>query len=126
MCPPFIILVEDDSNLRQSIALILRREGYLVTETDSISNAQEIIQTGNLQLIIADFDMPKVKNALLPKVLETYPYLSIVIMTGLPASDLGKEDRLLSAHYLTKPIAPERLLDCVGSILAEKSYRDHE
>lgn len=120
MCPPIIVLVEDDPNLRQSIALVLRREGYLVTEIDSIGTAQEIIQTGNLQLIIADFDMPKAKNTLLPKVLETFPCPSILIMTSLPASDMNKDEKSLSAHYLTKPIAPERLLDCVGSILAEK------
>ncbi len=41
MSPKLIILVEDDSNLRQSIALILQRAGYLVTTTESVLPGNE-------------------------------------------------------------------------------------
>ena len=115
-----IILVEDDLNLRQSIALILQRDGYLVTATDCVYKALDIIQSGNYQLIISDFNMPETKKVLLPKILDIYPYISIVILTDQTLSEIDKEGKILKAEYLIKPLAPERLLDCVGMILNQK------
>jgi len=121
MSPELIILVEDDMNLRQSIALILQRAGYLVTATDCVSKAMDIIHSGKYHLIISDINMPETKNILLPKVLGIYPYMSVVILTDQSILETEKEDKLLSAQYLVKPIAPERLLDCVGTIMGKMS-----
>jgi len=115
-----IILVEDDLNLRQSIALILQRDGYLVTATDCVYKALDIIQSGNCQLLISDFNMPETKKVLLPKVHENYPNLFNVILTDQSLPEIDKEDKQLRDQYLIKPIAPERLLDCVGKILVQK------
>jgi DNA-binding NtrC family response regulator len=126
MSPKLIVLVEDDMNLRQSIALILQRAGYLVTATDCVYKAMDIIHSGKYNLIISDINIPETRNVLLPEVLGIYPYLSIVILTDQSTSEVEKEDQLLSAHYLVKPIAPERLLDCIGTILGKKSNSNHE
>jgi DNA-binding NtrC family response regulator len=125
MSHKLIILVEDDLNLRQSIALILQRAGYFVTATDCVSKAMNIIQSGNYHLIIADINMAETRNALLPKILGMYPYLAIVILTDQSSSEIDKEGKLLSAHYLVKPIAPERLLDCVGALVGKSSHPNH-
>jgi DNA-binding NtrC family response regulator len=125
MSPKLIILVEDDINLRQSFALVLQSAGYLVTATDCVYKAMDIIQSRKYNLIISDTNIPETRNVLLPKILGIYPYVSIVILTDQSISEMEKEDKLLSAHYLVKPIAPERLLDCVGTILGEKSVSIH-
>ena len=122
MSPKFIILVEDDMNLRQSFALILQRVGYFVTATDSVNSAMDMIQSGKYHLIIVDVNMPETRNVLIPNVLGIYPYLSIVILTDQSIYELEKEDKLLSAHYLIKPVAPERLLDSVRQILGKNSH----
>jgi len=62
MSTQLIILIEDDLNLRQSIALILQRDGYLITTTDCVYKALDIIKSGNYQLIISDFNMPETKK----------------------------------------------------------------
>jgi DNA-binding NtrC family response regulator len=119
MSPKFIILVEDDINLRQSIALILQRAGYLVTATDCVYKAMDFIQSRKYNLLISDTNIPETRNMLLPKVLAIYPYLSIVILTDQALQEIEGDDKLLSVQYLHKPIAPERLLDCVGAILGK-------
>jgi len=125
MSRELIILVEDDMNLRQSIALILQRAGYLVTATDCVYKAMDIIQSGKYHLIISDINLPETRIVLLPKVLGIYPYMSIVVLTDQSISEIENEDKRLSTHYLVKPIAPERLLDCVGAILGKKSRATH-
>jgi DNA-binding NtrC family response regulator len=125
MSPKLIILVEDDPNLRQSIALILQRAGYFVNATNCIYKAMDIIQSGNFNLAITDVNIPGTRDVFLPKVLGQYPNLSIVVLTDQSSSEIEKEDKHLSAHYLIKPIAPERLLDCVGTILGKSNNSKH-
>ena len=121
MSQKFIILVEDDVNLRQSIELMLQRAGYLVTATDCVYKAMDILQSGNYQLIISDFNMPETKKVFLPKVYDIYPNLSFVILTDQSLSEIDKEEKQIRTQYLIKPIPPELLLDCVGTILGKPS-----
>jgi DNA-binding NtrC family response regulator len=113
----FILLVEEDHNLRQSIALILQRAGYLVTATGIVRDAQEQIKSRKYHLVILDTLMPETYQCLLPKVLVSYPYLSVLILTNKLQSETESEEHLLSAQYLQKPIDPERLLDCVSRMI---------
>jgi len=121
MCPKLIILVEDDVNLRQSIALILQRAGYLVTATDCVYEAMDLLRSETYHLVISDINIPETKKVLIPKIIGTYPNLSLVILTdqSIPAPE--KEGRFLRIHYLAKPLAPERLIDRVGMILGKVS-----
>jgi DNA-binding NtrC family response regulator len=125
MPPKLILVVDNDINLRQSIALILQRAGYLVTTTECVYKALDLIQSRKYQLIISDLHMPETSQVLLPKALSIYPYLSVVVLTDRPLSGAERETELLSAHYLVKPIAPERLLDCVGTILGRQRNFNH-
>jgi DNA-binding NtrC family response regulator len=116
-----IILVEDDQNLRQSIVLILERAGYDLDATDCVYKAIEIIKSGNYQLVISDLNMPDTDEILLPNLHGIYPYLSNVILTDQSLSGPEKEESRFSDQYLIKPIAPERLLECVGMIINQKN-----
>jgi len=117
MRPKLIVLVEDDVNLRHSIVLILQRAGYLVNATDCVYKALDLLRSGTYQLVISDINIPETANVLIPKVLDSYPQVSIVILTDQSTHESEKGGKLLSAHYLVKPIAPERLLDSVGLLL---------
>ena len=119
MSPKIILLVEDDQNLRQSITLILQRAGYFVTETDCAYKAMDLIQSRQYNLVITDINIPEVNNIFLPRVLGIFPYISIVILTDQLMHNPEGNGRILSGHYLIKPIAPERLLDCVNTMLVQ-------
>ncbi len=114
-----IVLVEEDKNLRQSISLILQRAGYFVTSTDNVFSAIDLVHYGRYQLVIADSNMPGTKRVLLPDLLGNHPCVSIMVLTDNPTSDDEDESKLLSAHYLVKPVAPERLLDYVGMVMSK-------
>ncbi len=126
MRPKLIVLIEDDVNLRHSIALILQRAGYLVNATDCVYKALDLLHSGTYQLVISDINIPETAKVLIPKVLATYPQVSIVILTDQSTHESEREGRLLSAHYLVKPVAPERLLDSVGSLLGRLNKPDHQ
>ena len=118
MIKHLILVVNCDINLGQSIALILHRAGYLPTIAQSACEAMRHIQSGDFRLVILDSNMDEIKMDLLPKILVGYPNLSILLMTDSPIPKMDQENQLLRAHYLEKPVGPERLLDYVEVILA--------
>jgi DNA-binding NtrC family response regulator len=118
MSSKLIMLVEDDNNLRQSFALILKRAGYSVTATDCVHEALSMIQSSHYQLVISDMNMLATRNVLLPRLSGHYPGLSIVILTDQSSAEVEKEKILNDAYYLIKPIAPERLLEFVQTFFA--------
>ncbi len=125
MSPKFIMLLENDVNLRQSIALILQRAGYAVSASDRAEQVLELLQSREYHLLISDINPPETSNVLLPKVLRGFPHLPIVILTDQSSAEAERESKRFSAYYLIKPVAPERLLDYVGSILGRNKYSGH-
>jgi DNA-binding response OmpR family regulator len=114
----FIMLVESDINLRQSMALILQRDGYCITATDCFSRALDLLQLGGYHTLISDIDLPESVDHWLPKFIALHPQMPIVILTDEPSSEVERHRERFKAHYLVKPVAPEHLLAIVGSILA--------
>ncbi len=114
-----VLLVEDDMNLRQSILLILQRAGLLITATDDVCEALEILRSGKYQLVISDLDVPGAPNVLLPKIQGNHPSLPVLILTDQSIAEIKKEGKSIHAHYLNKPVDPECILDCVDDILGK-------
>ena len=125
MNPKLIILVEDDVNLRQSIALILQRAGYVVTATECVYKALDLLRVSQYHLIISDIDIPETKKVLLPQIIGKYPKLSIVILTDQTGPNTDTEGKPLRAHYLVKPVSPERLLESISVILDREDKSRH-
>jgi len=118
MKPQSILLVEDDQNLRQSMLLLIDHAGYFVTATDCLSDVMGIIQSGRYKLVIIDLNMPQARSDLLPKIRETHPFISIVLLAD--QSPTTNEYRVSSAHYLIKPVAPEFLLDYIETLMQDQ------
>jgi DNA-binding NtrC family response regulator len=108
-----ILLIEDDFNLRQSFTLILRRAGYKVTPADCINTAMDLMRCTKYTLVITDLNMAETTRVLIPRIIQGYPTLPLVILTDQSIAEIEKEVNFQDAQYLIKPVAPERLLDCI-------------
>jgi DNA-binding response OmpR family regulator len=117
MSPSLIILFEKDTNLRQSIALILQRAGYVVSATGYVEKTLELLNSGNYHLLISDVNAPEIYDRLLSNAIKINPQIPIMILTDQSIAEIEGERGLSGAHYLLKPVAPERLLDFVQTIL---------
>jgi len=117
MASKFILLIEDDLNLRQSITLVLHRAGYLVTATDCAPEALDIASSGNYNLVILDSDMPETRKMVLPRFARCFPAIPIVVLIDQPLFDDKLTDAGSSITFLSKPVAPEDLLEKVKLIM---------
>jgi DNA-binding response OmpR family regulator len=120
MSPKSILIVDDDRNLRHSMALILMRAGYEVETAGGAADVLADLQGGNYDLTILDMMMPDGGSILLPKLLQLYPSLAILVLTAQVSPETPLETGHLGEHArLIKPVTPETLLAQVKAILHE-------
>jgi CheY-like chemotaxis protein len=111
-----ILVVEDDRTTRDAVALVLRDEGYSVTEA---SNGQEALlhlrNTLPPDLILLDLMMPVMNGWEFRKQQTEDPALQAipVVVVSADANIPQKTAALGAREYLTKPVDPEKLLEAV-------------
>ncbi|MGB7436156.1 MAG: sigma-54 dependent transcriptional regulator [Candidatus Acidiferrum sp.] len=117
-----ILIVDDEANLRKTLAEILTARGYLALEADDGSTAIDLLNTTIPDLIFSDWKMAEVGGERLLQYLRDHPPLAsipVIIMTAYGSSHSAIEAIRLGAYdFVTKPfdldeivITAERALD---------------
>ncbi|MFU8819831.1 MAG: response regulator [Desulfurivibrio sp.] len=116
-----ILVVDDDRELRQTIAEILVQEGFEVVTAESADRALELLEKSSFALILLDMIMPGTDGmTAISLIRRIAPKIPVVIITAyasisnaVQAMQQGADD------YLTKPFKIEALLTTVRRNLAE-------
>ena len=114
-----IALVEDDINVRKSLSLALKEEGYEVVEfRDAVSALKKL--NDSFDLIITDITMPKMDGIEFVKKLNGK--YEVIMITGNASLERAIECiRLGVKDFLTKPFELE---DLIKAIERKKTYRE--
>jgi DNA-binding NtrC family response regulator len=103
-----ILIVDDEDNLRRTLALILQREGYTVTTAASVMEARGCILAAKFDLVFLDLKLPDASGlTLLPEMRSQYPDMPVLILTAHDKLGAALEAvRGGARDYLLKPIRP--------------------
>jgi two-component system response regulator GlrR len=116
---PKILLVDDDKDLLQLIAMRLSAAGYVVATADSGESALASLTVGRPQLVITDLRMQGMDGlALFDAIHRHAPGLPVVILTAhgtIPEAVAATRRGVFS--FLTKPFDSKVLLDTVSDAL---------
>lgn len=88
--PPHVVVADDDVDMRELIALLLRSRGFDVVVASDGEAALTAILSGGADGLVSDFQMPGLDNLMLCRVLRSlraYTALPIVVFTGLGEAD---------------------------------------
>jgi two-component system, chemotaxis family, chemotaxis protein CheY len=113
-CLKTILVVEDDEDLREATAMLIRDEGYTVCEAENGRAALEQLATmpDDPCLVLLDLMMPVMSGQELLQAMQRTQRLAgmpvVVLSAGGQAADVP-EARL----FLRKPFPPDRLLAVV-------------
>jgi EAL domain-containing protein (putative c-di-GMP-specific phosphodiesterase class I) len=100
-----VLVVDDDSDVRQAVGLALSSTGYDTCSVSSGRDAAELIRGLAFDAVITDIRMPDMNGIELLRVLRSHDEdLPVILMTGCPEIATASEAVALRAFaYLEKP-----------------------
>ena len=121
-----ILIVDDESSLREMLAILLEREGYLVKEAANGQQALTLIEPNSFDLIISDIKMPSLSGIdLLRKVREQDIQIPMIMITAFSSTEEAVEAMKLGAYdYITKPFKNDEIRLVVKNALERKQLKN--
>ncbi len=116
--PAKILVVDDEVNIREALASILKNEGYQVSSSASAEDAMAALGEDFFQVVISDMRMDGGSGMdLLRWIRENCPETEMILLTAYGSVEGAVEAMKLGAYdYLSKPVDRRRL-----SLLIEKA-----
>jgi two-component system phosphate regulon response regulator OmpR len=117
-----IVVVDDDSDVRETVAEYLRRSGFSVSEADGGAALREIMASRPIDLAILDINMPGDDGLTLAREIRGAGEAGIIMLTArgddvdrIVGLEIGADD------YITKPFNPRELLARAKAVLRRAS-----
>jgi len=116
---PQILLVDDDSSVRQSVARVLHSEGFNVIGACDGLEAMGFIECQPIDIVLLDLNMPQQNGWQTLQGLSTRaPSVPIIIITAR-SNQLFQALAAGAAALMEKPLDFPKLLNTVRDLLAE-------
>ena len=123
-----VLVVEDDSSLREALCDTLDLAGYDVATAADGRAALDVMSSQNIGLVISDVQMkPMGGNALLKKIKSSNPELPVLLMTAHGSVQNAVEAmREGASDYLLKPFDANALIDMVSRYFSHQHSESEE
>lgn len=109
-----ILVVEDEAVIRNSLCRLLTRNDYMVTEAESVADAQQH-DFDSFALIISDLRLPGEPGTELIRLAQNTP---VLIMTSYASLRSAVDSMKMGAvDYIAKPFDYDEMLQSVGNII---------
>ncbi len=101
-----ILLVDDEEDIREVLAISLQDMGYRVTPAENGQRALTLFETHGFPIVLTDIKMPVMDGIeLLKKIKAIAPETEIIMITGHGDMDLAIESfRNQAVEFITKPV----------------------
>lgn len=125
-----VLIVDDDSDIRQSVRLILTKADYDVIEAEDGQLGVDKAKAGDnplkLNAIICDLQMPNMGGMeAIPFFRAQFPSCPVIVLSG--AGTVENANILFNQgviEFLTKPVDHKLLLAAVEKAVNQSGYRD--
>lgn len=113
-----VLIVEDESSIRDNIRVALQSEGFSIFEAPTASVALDIFQSQGVDFVVLDVGLPDLSGFEICKVIRKTSLVPILFLTArnqeidkIVGFEVGADD------YLTKPFSPRELVVRIRAIL---------
>ena len=122
--PGYLLIVEDDSDIRALLDTTLRFRGYRVSTANNGREALEILQKEQPVLVIADIMMPQLDGFGLVHRLRIHPETRMIPVVFITATYVAPEDRAFAlrigaTRFIQKPVDLDAFLKTVEELIGQ-------
>src|SRR3954454_12903790 len=121
--PKTILLVDDDSEIVESMRAVLENKGYRIMVARDGNSGLTVAERENPDLIVLDMMMPKKSGFLVLEKLKSRPggLIPTIMITGNEGSRHRAYAEMLGVRdYIRKPFAMEKLVRAIDRVLGIK------
>jgi DNA-binding NtrC family response regulator len=113
----FILVIEDEEQLRQIIQSVLNSESYKVILTETAREGIDLYKADKemIELVILDFNLPDADGlSVFRQLQEMNPEVKVLLTSGFDVDDSAQEAiRLGALEFIRKPFNRQQILDVV-------------
>jgi DNA-binding NtrC family response regulator len=120
---PRVLVVDDDSSVQVSLALLLKQSGFAVSTCDEPAQVLPLLAAQPVDLVLQDMNFSAQTSgeeglALLARIKEQYPGLPVLLMTAWGSIALAvKGVKVGAADFFTKPWQNAQLVELIKTTL---------
>jgi FixJ family two-component response regulator len=119
-----VLIVEDHEATRQGLRALLTNAGYEVEAAGGFSEARRALSEHAPDLLITDLRLGEYNGL---QLVAAVPLgIPSIVVTGFPDAVLGADALKLGAHYITKPIDTNALLNLIEETLVSAAERQSQ
>ena len=121
--PGAVLVLDEDLNLRVSLAQILKQAGYVVSTACSPCDARTQLAAQPFGLVFVDIGlMAGVEMDLVTELEHSYPRTPLLVLSPyLNSDEKMSEYQNSTVHFLVKPVDPTIILELIRSIMLGKN-----
>ena len=113
-----VLVVEDETDIREVLRRYLERAGYAVLTTGAGAEALRLVETAEVDLLVLDLGLPDVEGTEVLAAVRAAGRLPVLVLTARSTVD----DRIRGLRagaddYVTKPFSPAEVVLRVAAIL---------
>jgi DNA-binding NtrC family response regulator len=119
-----VLFVDDEPSIRETLPLILQRQGYVVSVAATVAAAVDAVRSHAFDVLICDLNIEHAGDGytVVKAIREVDPRCIVIVHTGYP----GLESALEGIHhgideYVIKPSDPDALVALVAEKLASRT-----
>jgi two-component system, NtrC family, response regulator PilR len=121
-----ILVVDDESSMRELLGIMLRKEGFEVVSAESRARAATLLAQGPVAMVITDVKLPDGDGIeILRHVKAASPETVVIVMTAYGSTETAVAALKLGAHdYLVKPFEIDELKIVIRNALEKQRLQE--
>jgi PAS domain S-box-containing protein len=123
-----ILLIDDDSNIRETISAFLQMQNYDIHLAESAKKAYELIKANDYSCILVDFFLPdKNGTEFIEELDRSGTHIPSILITGSSDVKIARKAVQLGVYdYLVKPFKNRQLQQVVKNAILQKELMDKQ
>ena len=119
------LIIDDDTNFRTSLELLVQREGFVTRTAGSLTEARERLAEATPDVFLVDLRLPDGDGLAWLRSEPTASSAEVIVITGSTSVDVAVDAlRGGALDYLTKPIDRSRLRSALVNVTRTRALKE--